>query len=142
MGDSACWLLHSDFCDKRTEEVAVFGKRDVLWRRADDLRASLFKLFRKIERRLPAVLDYHAVALLAVVDLHHVLERERLEVELVGSVVVGRDGLWIGVYHHDFVATLPKRERRVAAAPVELDALPDAVWPPAQDHDLVASGRL
>ena len=35
-----------------------------------------------------------------------------------------------------------KRERRVTAAVVELDSLPDAVRPRAEDHDLSPVGRV
>ena len=39
------------------------------------------------------------LALLGLDDLEHVLGRERLEIEPVGGVVVGRDGLRIAVDH-------------------------------------------
>ena len=42
--------------------------------------------------------------LLGVHDLEHVLEGERLEVEPVGGVVVGRDRLRVAVDHHGLVA--------------------------------------
>jgi hypothetical protein len=45
------------------------------------------------ERRLSAELNDDALGLLLLVDGKHVLNRERLEVELVGRVVVGGDGL-------------------------------------------------
>ena len=52
---------------------------------------------------------------------------ERLEVEAVGGVVVGRDRLGVRVHEHRLVAELPQRLRRVDAAVVELDRLPDPV---------------
>ncbi len=63
-------------------------------------------------------------------DVEHVFERERLEVEAVGGVVVGRDRLGVGVDHDGLVAQFAQRERGVDAAVVELDALADAVGPP------------
>jgi hypothetical protein len=72
-------------------------------------------------------------------DLEHVLERERLEVELVADVEVGRDGLRIRVDHDRLVAVVAQRERGLDAAVVELDALPDAVGPAAEDDDLARS---
>ena len=66
----------------------------------------------------------------------HVLERERLEVQPVDRVVVGRDGLRIAVDHHRLVALVAQREGGVTAAVVELDALADPVRPAAEDHDL------
>ncbi len=60
---------------------------------------------------------------------------ERLEVEAVGGVVVGRDGLGVAVDHHRLEARVAQREARVHAAVVELDALADAVRPRPEDDD-------
>ncbi len=54
------------------------------------------------------------------------------------GVVVGRDGLGVGVDHHRLEAQLLGGEGRVHAAVVELDALADAVGPAAEDDDLLA----
>ena len=92
---------------------------------------------RELERRLAAELHDHAVQravrALGVDDLQHVLRRQRLEIEPVGGVVVGRHRLRIAVDHDGFVAGLLQREGGVAAAIVELDALADAVRPAAED---------
>ena len=65
----------------------------------------------------------------------HVLERQRLEVQAVGGVVVGGDGLGVAVDHHRVATGRPDRHRRVHAAVVELDPLADAVGPgPEDDH--------
>jgi glycosyltransferase involved in cell wall biosynthesis len=72
----------------------------------------------------------------SVDDLQHVLERQRLEVEAVGGVVVGGDGLRVAVDHDGLVAVLAHGEGGVHAAVVELDALADAVRAAAEDHDL------
>ena len=74
-------------------------------------------------------------------DLEHVLQRQRLEVQPVGSVVVGGDGLRVAVDHDGLEAVFAQRKRRVHAAVVELDALADAVGPAAQHHDFLAAGR-
>ena len=83
------------------------------------------------ERRLPAELhddaDDAAGGALGLHDLEHVLEGERLEVEPVGGVVVGGDGLRVAVDHDGLVAGVAQREGRVHAGVVELDALPDPV---------------
>ena len=75
-------------------------------------------------------------------DLEHVLGGQRLEIEPVGGVVVGRDGLRIAVDHDRFVAGVGEREAGVAAAIVELDALADAVRAAAEDDHLLAVARL
>ena len=77
---------------------------------------------------------------LGVDDLEHVLERERLEVQPVARVVVGRDRLGVAVDHDRLEAGVRQRERRVHARVVELDALADAVRARAEDDDL-ACGR-
>jgi len=74
---------------------------------------------------------------LALDDVHHVFEGERLEVEAVGGVVVGRDRLRVAVDHDRLDARLLEREGRVHARVVELDPLADAVGPGAEDDHLV-----
>ena len=71
-----------------------------------------------------------------LVDRKHVLQRQRLEVEPVAGVVVGRDGLRIAVHHDGLVAIFLQRKRRMAAAVIELDSLPDAVRPRPENDDL------
>ena len=82
------------------------------------------------------------VRLLDAHDLEHVLGGQRLEIEPVGGVVVGRDGLRVAVDHDRLVAGVGEREAGVAAAIVELDALADAVRPAAEDDHLLAVARL
>ena len=72
-------------------------------------------------------------ALLGVEHVGHVLVGERLEVEAVGGVVVGRDRLGVAVDHHRLEAGVAQGERGVHAAVVELDALADAVGARAED---------
>ena len=90
---------------------------------------------REAQRRLPAELGDDALRPLAIEDGEHLLGRERLEVEPVGGVVVGRDRLGVAVDHHGLVAERPEGLDGVDAAVVELDALPDPIRPRAEDHD-------
>src|SRR5580698_3205968 len=57
----------------------------------------------------------------------HVFERERLEIETVAGVVVGRNRLWIAVDHDGLVTILTQRVTGVAATVIELNSLPYAV---------------
>ena len=77
-------------------------------------------------------------------DRGHVFEGERLEVEPVDRVVVGRHRLRIAVDHHGLEPLVLQGERRVATAVVELDALSDTVGSRAENHHLAAvrRGRL
>ena len=94
---------------------------------------------RELERRLAAELHDHALGLLVGDDVGDVLEGERLEVEAVGGVVVGRDRLGVAVDHDRLVAQLADGQRGVHAAVVELDALADAVRAAAEDDDALAA---
>jgi len=80
-------------------------------------------------------LDDHAAGLLPAHDLEHVLQRQGLEVQLVRDVEIGRDRLGVRVDHDRLETELAQRQASPDAAVVELDALPDAVRPAAEDHD-------
>jgi hypothetical protein len=116
------------------EAAAVLGEVDRLRQGAVDRHAGGLEPVGELQGGLPAELDEHAGrrgraagGCLGVVDLEDVLEGERLEVQPVGGVVVGRDRLGVAVDHDGLVAGLAQGVDRVDAAVVELDALPDAV---------------
>ena len=127
-----------------SELFAVLGQVDRARARAQDRHACAFQVGGQRQRRLPAELDDHALdgagRALGTVDLQDVLERERLEVEAVGDVVVGRDGLGVAV-NHDRLVVLAQRHGRVDARVVKFDALTDAVGTRAQDDDGLALAR-
>ena len=81
-----------------------------------------------------------AAALLDAHDLDHILGGQRLEIEPVGGVVIGRDGLRVAVDHDRLDAGLAQAVGGMDAAIVELDALADAVRAAAED-DHLARGR-
>ena len=85
---------------------------------------------------MSAELHDRAFRLLLVVNTQNIFDGERLEVQLVRSVVVGRDGLRITVDHDGLIAFISKCERGVDTAVVELDALADAVGAAAENHYL------
>ena len=72
----------------------------------------------------------------------HVFERQRLEVQPVDGVVVGRDRLRVAVDHDRLEPLFAQREGGVTAAVVELDALADAVRAAAEDDDLLPRRRV
>ena len=129
---------NAQIVEQLAEQLAVFGEIDVGGIGADDRNAGGLQRQSEIQRRLPAELHDDAVGLLDVVDVQNFFERERLEVEAIAGVVVGRDRLRIAVDHDRFVIELLQREGGVAAAVVELDALADAVGAAAENHDLLA----
>ena len=96
----------------------------------------------QLERRLAPELDHHAFRLLELADRGHVLERQRLEVQPVGGVVVGGDRLRVAVDHHRVAAQLAHGLGGVHAAVVELDPLADPVGARAEDdHAGPLAGR-
>ena len=144
-GDAVLRLAHFQFVEQRLEAVAVFREIDHVRRGAEDRHLGLFQMLGQLERGLAAELHddamQRAVGALGVDDLQHVFRRERLEIEPVGGVVVGRHRLRIAVDHDGLVADFLEREGGMAAAVVELDALADAVGPAAEDDDFLLVGR-
>ena len=126
--------LQPEPAEQRAEAPAVLGEVDRLGRGAEQRHARGLEAGGELERRLAAELHDHALGLLDLDDREHVLERQRLEVQAVGGVVVGRDRLGVAVDHHRVAAGLAHGHRGVHAAVVELDALADAVGPRAEDH--------
>ena len=144
-GDRPRRTADAELVGEQAEALAVLGEVDRLVRRSEDAVAALLDRASEPQRRLPAELGDDADRLLAVAHGEHLLRRERLEVEAVGGVVVGRDGLGVAVDHDRLVAERAERLGGVDAAVVELDALADPVRARAEDDDarLVARrGRL
>ena len=118
------------------KSLPVFGRVDHVGRSADDRHAVGFEVERELQGRLAAVLHDHAEGLFLVDDFQHVLKRQRLEVQAVAGVVVGRNRLGIAVDHDGLVAVLAHCHGGMYAAVVELDTLADAVGAAAEHHDL------
>ncbi|MPM37476.1 hypothetical protein SDC9_84093 [bioreactor metagenome] len=134
VGNAAFRLFDTDLFDQLLEEVAVFRGVDVVGTGADDIGAGGLQFLGEVERGLAAELDDHAVALFAFVNIHHVFQRQRFEIELVAGVVIGRHGFRIAVDHHRFEAGLAQREGGMDAAIVEFDPLADAIGTAAENH--------
>ena len=118
------------------EPVAILRKVDGVGSRPHDRHARLFERARQLQRSLPAEGGNDAIGTLRIDDVHDVLVRERLEIQPVGRVVVGRDRLGVAIHHDGLVSGFRKRITRMHAAVVELDALPDAVGTGTQDEGL------
>ena len=126
--------LQPEPLEQRAEAAAVLGEVDRLGLGAEQRHAGRFQARREPQRRLAAEGHDHALGLLDLDDRQHVLERQRLEVQPVGRVVVGRDRLRVAVDHHRVAAGLAHGHRGVHAAVVELDPLADPVRAGAEDH--------
>ena len=123
----------TDLACQRPEALAVLGEVDRGVRRAHDPVPGALDPARQPERRLAAELRHDPDGLLPVEHREHLLGGERLEVEAVRGVVVGRDRLRVAIDHHRLVAQPPERLDGVDAAVVELDPLPDPVRARAED---------
>src|SRR5581483_499083 len=119
---------------------AVLGEVDRVVRRPEDAEPGALDRARQPERGLAAELDADADRALALEDGEHGLLVERLEVEAVARVVVGRHGLGVAVDHHRLESLRAEAARGVDAAVVELDSLADPVRAAAEDDD--AAPRL
>lgn len=108
------------------EALAVLGDVDRVGE-VPQMGTPPFEGDSKVEGRLAAKLDDDAYRLFCFNDVKHVLAGKRFEVEPVAGVVVGGDGLGVGVDHDRLEAVFRKRKAGVTAAVVELDALADAV---------------
>jgi len=106
---------------------------------AKDLDPVLLKALAEFNRRLPAELQDHTLRLLQVDHILHPLPEDRLEVELVRHVEVGRDGLRVAVEHEGLVTHLLRRLYTVDARVVKLNALPNPVGAGAEDEHLVSA---
>ena len=141
-GDRASRLEQMQVVDQMVEFVAVLRPVDVFRRSPDDLDPAGFQLQRQLERRLPAELHDHAVGFFPFVDMEHVFQRHRFEIQFVARVVVGGHCFRVAVHHDRFEARIPERKRSVDAAVIELDPLPDPVGTAAKDHDLLPARLL
>ena len=135
--------LELELLEHLAEPLPVLGQVDGVLGGAQDGHAGRVEPLGDLERGLAAELHHHALGLLVLDDVEHVLEGERLEVEAVGGVVVGGDRLRVAVDHDGLVAQLAHLLDGVHAAVVELDALADAVGAAAQDDHrfLVGNGQ-
>ena len=143
LGDPPLRARDLEIAQQASEPLAVLREVDRLERRAEDRVAGRLDRARQLQRGLTAELDDDALGLLAFADGEHGGRVERLEVQAVGGVVVGRHRLRVAVDHDRLVAERAERLHGVHAAVVELDPLADAVRAGAEDDDalLVAGGR-
>ena len=125
--------------DQSGEPLAIFGKVDRIGAGAEDRNALVRQRLRQFERRLPAELDDHpdqrARLLFDPENFQHILAGQRLEIEPVRGVIVGAHRFRIAIDHDGFEPGIGQRIAGVDAAIIELDPLPDAVGPAAEDND-------
>ena len=132
------WRMPSRSSERR-EADALLGLVDGLDVKPEERHAAGGQRGRQVERRLAAELDERAERRIVRAGLgahhgQHALGVERLEVQPRRGVEVGRDGLRVGVDHDRLPAHVAQRGGGPDRAVVELDALPDAHRPRADDE--------
>ncbi len=140
-GGAVTRRVHVRLLQHLAEKLTVFGQVDGFRSGAEDRHAGGLQTCGERQRRLAAELHDNALdrthLLLGLVDLQHILEGERFEVQAVGHVVIRGHGLRIAV-DHDGVIVLAQFLHRVHAGVVELDALADAVRTGTEDDHRLA----
>ncbi len=140
VGQPPAGMVDLQLAQQGAEPAAILGQVQAVGRGAPDGHAGGGQAVSQVDGRLAAELHQRPVGPLAFHDAQHVLQGERLEVEAVGGVVVGGDGLGVAVDHDGLVAQVAQGPAGLDAAGVELDALADAVGAAAEDHGLGAPG--
>ena len=69
-------------------------------------------------------------------NAENVLESKRLKIELIGRIIVGRNGFWVAVYDNGLESKLLECKGCMNAAVIEFDTLSDSVRTAAENHDL------
>ena len=139
-------LRDAEPVEERREAGPFLGLVDRLEVAAEQRDAAGGQRRGEVERRLAAVRDDRreevaAIGALGVDDVAHALGVERLEIEPGRGVEVGRDRLGVGVDHDRAPAGAAERAGRLDRAVVELDPLPDADRPRADDESRGAGDR-
>ncbi|MPN22309.1 hypothetical protein SDC9_169692 [bioreactor metagenome] len=93
------------------------------------------EIFCQLDGRLPAKCHHDPHRLFYRQTAAHIFGRQRLKIQPVGGVIVGRNRFGVVVDDDDLVPHLAQAPHAVHRAVVELDALADAVGAAAQHHD-------
>src|SRR3989344_6684203 len=119
--------------------MTIFRPVYVLGIRTHYFNAVAKELDGQIIRNLTTRGYHHAIWIFELDDIEHALKREFVEVEAIRHVVIGRDGLGIGI-DHDRAATLcTQRFERLYARPVEFNGATDCIGSGAKNGNLIGS---
>ena len=125
------------------EPLPVLGGVHAVGGGAQDGHAHVGEGLGQLDGGLAAELDHRPPGLLQLHHSLHVLGRQGLEVQLVGHVKVGGDGLGVIVDDDGLIAQALEGPDRMDRAVVKLDALANADGPGAQHQHLpLLPGRL
>ena len=125
--------------EELVKALAILRRVDRVGACAEDVDAVLAHELRELYSGLTAESDDDAEGLLGLDDVHHILVRQRLEIEPVCGVEVGRDRLRVVVDDDDVISGFLERPDTVYRRVVELDTLTDSDRSGAEDYDCLLS---
>ena len=123
------------------EQIAVLSLVDRVAVGSNDLDTAASEGICKVDGSLSAERRNDALGIFKLDDIHHVLRRQRLKVELVGGGVVGGNGLGIVVDDDRLVARILDGGDRVNRGVVKLNTLSNTDGACAKHHDLLLVGH-
>ncbi len=72
-----------------------------------------------------------------LIDAQHIFGCQRLKIQFVRGIVIGRNSFWIAVDHDGFKTHLFQGKRRMDTAIVKFNALTNTVGAAPEDHDFL-----
>ena len=129
---------HGDFqlIHHSAEQVSIFRQIYHRRRRAKNLHTVFLQICRQIQRRLTAKLSNHTYRLLFFIDTQHIFQRQRLKIQLVRSIIVRRNCLWVTVDNNRLKSHLLQSKRSMHTTIIKLNTLSNTVRTSAQNHNL------
>ena len=126
------------------EQIPVLSQIDHGRRGTQYLYAVFLQLTGKVQRCLSAELSDYAQWFFFLVNAEYIFQGQWFKIQFIRGVIVGRHRFWITVYDNSFKSQFFQCDGSVDTAVIKLDSLTNAVWPAAQDHNLlfVAADRI
>ena len=134
-------LIQAKALNHLLKTLTIFGTVDGIRAGTNDWHTGRLQAARQFQRGLTTVLHDHTLGLLDVDDFQHVFKGDRLKVQPVGGVVIGRYGLRVAVDHDGFIAVFAHGQSGVNTAVIKLDTLTDTVRTATDHHNLLAITR-
>src|SRR5690606_10694119 len=109
-------LTQTQLGQQLLETLTVFSHVNGFRAGTDDRYTVGFQSTCQFQRSLATVLNDGAHGFFDVNDFQHVFQSQRLEVQTIGGVVVGRNGFGVAVDHDGFVTIFAQCQSSVHAA--------------------------
>ena len=122
------------------EQLAVLGTLDRRETRTQDLDLALIQdtllgqLHGQVQTRLATQARHDGIGTLVANNLGHILQRQRLHVDLIGDVRIGHDGCRVRIHKDHLVTLLAQRQAGLRTGIVKLGCLTDHDRTRTNDH--------